>query len=123
MKVLESGRRMVAMDSVKLNLNKDFRRLYGRGKSFVHPLLVTYIMRTKRNVVRYGITTGKKVGCAVERNRARRVITAAFRDCLPEITKGCDIVFVARRRILNSKSHEIAKIISKHLHDFGVCGN
>ena len=71
---------MVAMDSEKLNLNKDFRRLYGRGKSFVSPLLVTYIMRTKRNVVRYGITTGKKVGGAVERNRARRVIQAAMRE-------------------------------------------
>ena len=108
---------------IKLKSNPDFRRIYGRGKSFVAPGIVTYIVSTIRNTCRVGITTGKKIGCAVERNRARRVITAAFRDCLPEITKGCDIVFVARRRILNAKSHEIAKIISKHLHDFGVCGN
>ena len=108
---------------ITIKENRDFTRLYKRGKSFVSPVLVTYIMKNKSGNIRYGITTGKKIGCAVERNRARRVITAAFRDCLPEITKGCDIVFVARRRILNAKSHEIAKIISKHLHDFGVCGN
>ncbi len=108
---------------IKLKSNPDFRRIYGRGKSFVAPEIVTYIVSTNRDVCRIGITTAKKVGCAVERNRARRVITAAFRDCLPNITKGCDIVFVARRRILKAKSHEIAQIINKHLSDFGVCGD
>lgn len=108
---------------IKLKSNPDFRRIYGRGKSFVAPEIVTYIVRTNRDVCRIGITTAKKVGCAVERNRARRVITAAFRDCLPEITKGCDIVFVARRRILKAKSYEIANVMKKHLSEFGVCGN
>lgn len=108
---------------IKLKSNPDFRRIYGRGKSFVAPEIVTYIVSTNRNACRIGITTAKKIGCAVERNRARRVITAAFRDCLPEIQKGCDIVFVARRRILKSKSHEIAAIMKKHLSDFGVFGN
>lgn len=107
---------------IKLKSNPDFRRIYGRGKSFVAPEIVTYIVHTNRDVCRIGITTAKKVGCAVERNRARRVITAAFKDCLPDITKGCDIVFVARRRILKSKSYDIAKIISNHLNEFGVCG-
>lgn len=104
------------MDSVKLNLNKDFRRLYGRGKSQVHPLLVTYIANSRRNVIRYGITTGKKVGGAVERNRARRVIEAAMRECLKEIeSASADIVFVARSRTVTAKSHEVAAVMKKHL--------
>lgn len=112
---------MVAMDSEKLNLNKDFRRLYGRGKSFVSPLLVTYIMRTKRNVVRYGITTGKKVGGAVERNRARRVIQAAMREIGAQIDcNGVDIVFVARSKTAFAKSYDVAAVMLKHFKDGGI---
>lgn len=112
---------MVTMDSVKLNLNKDFRRLYGRGKSFVHPLLVTYIMRTKRNVVRYGITAGKKVGGAVERNRARRVIEAAMREIGAQIDcGGADIVFVARSKTVFAKSYDVAAVMMKHFKDGGI---
>ena len=104
------------MESLKLNMNKDFRRLYGRGHSQAHPLLVTYVMRTKRKVVRYGITVSKKIGCAVERNRARRVIEAAMHECMKEIDcGGVDIVFVARTKTPVHKSGDVAAVMRKHL--------
>lgn len=104
------------MKSCKLNLNKDFRRLYGRGKSFVHPLLVTYIMSNKRGEIRYGITAGKKVGCAVVRNRARRVIEASMRECIKSIDcNGADIVFVARSRTPFAKSTDVQSAMLHHL--------
>ena len=103
------------MESEKLNLNKDFRRLYGRGRSQVHPLLVTYIIRNKSGRIRYGITTGKKVGGAVERNRARRVIEAAMRENLKCVEcNGADIVFVARTRTVTAKSQDVAAAMIKH---------
>ena len=112
----------VTMESEKLNLNKDFRRLYGRGKNFVHPLLVTYIMQNRRGVVRYGITTGKKVGGAVERNRARRVIEAAAREAFKGMDcGGVDIVFVARSRTVTAKSYVVASVMKKHLSEGGIC--
>ena len=106
----------------KLRLNKEFKRAYGRGKSFVDPSIVIYVLKTGKPECRIGITTGKKLGCAVDRNRARRVITAAFRNCLPNIKEGCDIVFVARTRILKHKSTYIATVIDKHLQQSGVYG-
>ena len=109
------------MDSVKLNLNKDFRRLYGRGQSFVHPTLVTYVLPSRRGVVRYGITTGKKVGCAVMRNRARRVIEAAAYTLLKEADcNGADIVFVARTKTPFTKSTDVAVVMKNHLMAGGV---
>ena len=45
---------------VKLKENRDFRRLYGRGKTFVTPLFVVYTMKNKSGPVRLGITAGKK---------------------------------------------------------------
>lgn len=109
------------MDSVKLNLNKDFRRLYGRGKSHVHPLLVTYIIPNRRGIIRYGITTGKKVGGAVQRNRARRVIEAAMRENLKRADcGGADVVFVARTRTVSAKSYDVASVMKKHFKEGGL---
>lgn len=103
------------MESCKLNLNKDFRRIYGRGKNFVHPLLVTYIMVNNSGVIRYGITTGKKVGGAVLRNRARRVIEASVRNCIDLVEcNGADIVFVARGRTPFAKSTDITAAMKNH---------
>jgi len=99
----------------KLKANRDFHRIYNRGKSFVAPAVVTYVRRCKGDGVYLGITAGKKVGGAVQRNRAKRVITAAFRECAPNIIKGCEFVIVARTRILDCKSNEIAAILKKQL--------
>lgn len=103
-----------------LKLNKDFKRLYGRGKSFVHPVLVTYVMRNRTGYCRVGITTGKKVGNAVQRNRARRVILAAYRELIPQISGGYDLVFVARSKTPFVKSTDICKVLAKQLKEAGA---
>ncbi|MCL2023389.1 MAG: ribonuclease P protein component [Oscillospiraceae bacterium] len=90
--------------------NADFRRAYGRGKSRADAILVSYALRTRRPVVRYGITTSKKVGGAVQRNRCRRVIRAAYTALLPELPKyGWDFVFVARAKTMEVKSSDILR--------------
>lgn len=109
------------MDSFKkLKLNKEFRTIYGRGRSFVNPAFVTYAMKNRRGGLRMGITVTKKIGGAVKRNRAKRVITAAFRACAPQIADGYDFVFVARTRILCAKSGDIAAAMMKNLRDAGA---
>lgn len=99
----------------KIKSNRDFRRLYGRGKTFVTPLFVMYAMKNRYGSVRLGITAGKKLGGAVMRNRAKRVVTAAFRSCLPNIRPGTDFVIVARTRILGVKSTEAAVMLCQQL--------
>ncbi len=103
-----------------LNTNKDFRTLYYRGKSQVHPALVTYVRKNRLGVPRVGITTGKKVGKAVKRNRCRRVIREAYRSLLPRIKGGWDLVFVARTRTAVLKSVDIARIMEAQLIKAGV---
>ena len=83
-------------------LNKDFKRLYGRGKCLVFPAVVVYYQKNRLGVCRVGITAGKKIGCAVKRNRAKRVIIAAFSQLLPKLSGGFD--FVARVRTPSVKS-------------------
>ena len=100
--------------------NRDFQFLYRKGKSQVHPCLVTYLRKTRRSGVRVGITTGKKVGNAVQRNRCRRIIREAFRQLYPMVSGGWDVVFVARGRTGRCKSTDIARVMEDHLRMGGV---
>jgi len=107
----------------KLKLNKEFRRLYGRGKSFIHRGFVCYVLPEKSGKIRYGITVSKKLGGAVERNRAKRLISAAFREVCPEMTGGWQLVFVARTAIFTYKSYELAAAMRSFLTEIGACQN
>ena len=103
-----------------LNQNKDFRRLYGRGKSKVHPALVTYVQKNRAGVCRVGITTSKKIGNAVARNRARRVIREAYRLLLPQIQGNYDLVFVARTKTTFMKSTQICNVMAAQFKELGL---
>lgn len=103
-----------------LNRNTDFRRAYGRGKVFTNPALVSYVTKNRAGICRIGITTSKKIGNAVERNRSRRVIRAAFRTAAPQVQGGWDIVFVARSKTKYLKSTQLEPILFKQLRQAGV---
>ena len=64
---------------VCIKKDKEFRFLFKKGDSIVTDAFVCYARESKRRVNRIGIVTGKKVGNAVKRSRARRVIREAFR--------------------------------------------
>ena len=106
--------------TVTIKNNCDFRRLYGRGKSFQSPALVSYVMKNRAGICRVGITTSKKIGNAVERNRARRVIRAAYRSIEDKICGNYDFVFVARSKTIFTKSDDLALIMLSHLKKAGV---
>ena len=99
-----------------LRLNKEFRRLYYQGRYKPHPKVVTYCLKNSQNEARIGITTGKKIGNAVTRNRARRILSAAYRAVEKQLDlKGYDFVFVARKDIIGARSTELEKILFKQI--------
>ncbi|MDR2525730.1 MAG: ribonuclease P protein component [Oscillospiraceae bacterium] len=108
------------MEYATITRNGDFRRAYGRGKSQTHAALVTYAVRNRCGKVRYGITTSKKIGCAVERNRCRRVIREALRTMDKPLQGGWDLVFVARARTKHTKSTHIQNILRGQLEALSV---
>ncbi|SDN68296.1 ribonuclease P protein component [Acetanaerobacterium elongatum] len=102
--------------------NNDFRRLYARGKSFVHPLLVLYVMKNNRGLKRIGITVSTKVGNAVVRNRCKRILREAFRLLEPEIPAGWDFVLVARTKTAASTMPAVKNVLSAQLKKAGIIG-
>lgn len=108
------------MKGQTLKENKDFRRLYYRGKNKAGSVLVTYAMKNKKGHNAIGITTGKKIGGAVERNRARRIIRVAFRNLEQEINGSWDFVFVARSRTTMVKEQEVEAQMRAHFVELGI---
>jgi ribonuclease P protein component len=108
------------MKSQTLKENKDFRRLYYRADSRASACLVTYAMKNRGNKCRYGITTSKKIGNAVQRNRSRRVIRAAFCELEGKINGSWDFVFVARGRTSGVKMQEVLKDMENHFKALGI---
>ncbi|MGN1316588.1 MAG: ribonuclease P protein component [Acutalibacteraceae bacterium] len=105
---------------VTLKSNSDFRRLYNRGKAVTDPALVIYYSKNRAGICRIGITTSKKIGNAVERNRSRRVIKEAFRKICPQVTPCYDIVLVARSKTKYIKSTRIEDIMRKIFENEGM---
>ncbi len=103
-----------------LNKNRDFTRIYARGKSYVHPNLVLYVAKNRLGAPRIGLTATKKVGGAVQRNRARRVLRAALSDCLSPNCGGYDIILVARARTPHIKSTQAARTLAALLKKAGL---
>ena len=106
--------------AVTLKQNSEFHRAYGRGKVKASPAIVTYVVKNRGQGVRIGITAAKKLGSAVERNRCRRIIRAAFSSIYPVCSGNFDIVFVARFKTKKLKSNDLEPVMLKHLTELGV---
>ena len=112
---------------ISLKLNKEFKRVYYRGKSAVFPAIVVYCIKNRRKNNRLGISVSKKIGKAVKRNRAKRVIREAYRAVMNDVNNdaGChyDFVIVARNKCVYQKSTEIEKQLKSALKKFGLIKN
>ncbi len=87
-----------------MNQNRDFLTLYRRGKKIGSPWMMIYVRKSRRHRNRLGITVGKKVGNAVARNRAKRIIRQAYRETEAVLPVGMDLVIVALPQINGIKS-------------------
>lgn len=117
---IQSKNGMLMEEFISINQNRDFQRAYSRGKSFVGPALVTYVLKNRKSALRMGITTSKKTGNAVHRNRSRRVIREAFRTLPGEVRPGFDLIFVARAKTPAMKSTELRQVMERQLKSAGV---
>jgi ribonuclease P protein component len=83
----------------RLSRSADFDRVYREGRSHASRWLVLYSFPRAAGPgedPRLGVSVGRKVGGAVERNRVKRVLRDAFWACAAELPEGHDFVLVAR---------------------------
>ncbi len=90
---------------LSLKMRRDFSRVYAKGQKRHTADLIVYTLVNYSGKTRIGISVSKKVGCAVKRNRARRIIREAFRILKLDVSR--DIVVVAKSSILGKKMQNI----------------
>lgn len=94
--------------------NKDFLTLYKKGRYITSKYSVIYFRPNNRPYNRLGITAGKKIGNAVCRNRAKRLIRLAYYQSEINLPVGIDVVIVARSRLCEIKSDEYCEYMRKY---------
>lgn len=100
----------------RLTRSTDFKRVRRTGKSYAHPFVVLVVQTSEAQKVRVGVTAGRSVGGAVQRNRAKRLLREAMRPLLPDLLPGWDLILIARPALPSKSLQEIRRVLTSLLH-------
>lgn len=100
---------------MRLRRPEEFRHVLSEGRSWAHPLFVLWALPNDLEYVRIGIIASRKVGNAVARNRARRLLREAARRLYGNISAGWDLVLVARSSLVGAKEPEVEPVFQQML--------
>ena len=87
----------------RLSRSGEFDRVYREGSSHGNRFLVVYRFPRSDDdddELRLGVSVGRKVGGAVERNRVKRALREAFWSLEGDLPQGHDFVIVARAEVV-----------------------
>ena len=107
--------------SSRLLRHADFQRVYQAGRrQFTGNMTVFFLRRAASenacgSSLRVGLTVGKVLGGAVDRNRIKRRMREAVRSSWPSQPAPVDVVFNPRKSVLDLPFSEVAQEVARGL--------
>ena len=84
----------------RIRRRPEFERVYNEGTRVSGRFMTVFLLSNGRETQRCGVAATRKLGPAVERNRAKRLAREIFRR--HKVAPGYDIVIVPRREMLDA---------------------
>ena len=120
------------MKNIAIKEHHRYNKAYKKGNTYIGRLVTVYVLKDytaerlrrenpeKEYVNRIGLAVSKKLGGAVARNRAKRLIRAGFDVVKPNVKTGNLIVIGARGAILSKKSTQVALELERSFKSLGL---
>jgi len=99
---------------IYLKKPEQFALVYYKGSSWINRLLIMKAVPNGLDISRYGLSVGKRVGKAVQRNRVKRLLREILR-VIP-LKPGWDIIFIARASASTVDFSSLQKKVIELLH-------
>jgi ribonuclease P protein component len=99
---------------VKLRRRAEFTRVYERGTRLRGRFMTCFALENDVGSPRLGIAASQKIGNAVTRNRAKRLVRELFRAYKP--LNSMDLVVIPRREMLDAPWQNIEADYRAALH-------
>ncbi|MGA2246194.1 MAG: ribonuclease P protein component [Verrucomicrobiota bacterium] len=105
-----AARRLGLGRAARLAHNRDFVRIRLEGERLAQGCLIANWRKLPPGAQpRLGVITSKKIGCAVQRTRARRLLRESFRRHQYDLAQPVDLVLVARNSIVGKAFADVER--------------
>lgn len=98
----------------------DFQQMNGQSRSRAHPTLMMRYRSNGLDRTRYGISTGRRIGTAVVRNRVRRRLRTILRRLGSQVEPGWDILLAARPLAAEASQSELDQVLTRLMNTAGL---
>jgi ribonuclease P protein component len=120
----QTSKRLRLSRGSRVTQNRDFIRIRQEGERLAQGCLVAnWNMLPEGASPRLGVVTSRKIGGAVQRTRARRLLRESFRLHQHDFARPFELILVARNSIVGKKFADVEKDFLTSLRRAGLLRN